>query len=70
MNAIQQLNDTIKREASVFLEIAKETNRVVVGQDRLINRLLRALWRSHSYRRCPRFGKDPCRPDPCQHRTG
>ncbi len=43
MNAIQQLNDTIKREASAFLEIAKETNRVVVGQDRLINRLLIGL---------------------------
>jgi len=43
MNAIQQLNDSIKREASAFLEIAKETNRVVVGQDRLINRLLMGL---------------------------
>jgi len=43
MNAIQQLNETIKREASAFLEIAKETNRVVVGQDRLINRLLIGL---------------------------
>ncbi len=43
MNAIQQLNDTIKREASAFLEVAKETNRVIVGQDRLINRLLIGL---------------------------
>jgi MoxR-like ATPase len=43
MNAIQQLNESIKREASAFLEIAKETNRVVVGQDRLINRLLIGL---------------------------
>ncbi len=43
MNSIQQLNDTIKREASAFLEVAKETNRVIVGQDRLINRLLIGL---------------------------
>ncbi len=43
MNAVQQLNDTIKREASAFLEVAKETNRVIVGQDRLINRLLIGL---------------------------
>ncbi|MBA3870014.1 MAG: MoxR family ATPase [Anaerolineae bacterium] len=43
MNSVQQLNDSIKREASAFLEIAKETNRVVVGQDRMINRLLIGL---------------------------
>ncbi len=43
MNSIQQLNETIKREASAFLEVAKETNRVIVGQDRLINRLLIGL---------------------------
>ncbi|MBI1280035.1 MAG: AAA domain-containing protein [Anaerolineaceae bacterium] len=43
MNAIQQLNDIIKREAGAFLEVAKETNRVIVGQDRLINRLLIGL---------------------------
>jgi MoxR-like ATPase len=43
MNSIQQLNDAIKREASAFLEIAKETSRVVVGQERLINRLLIGL---------------------------
>ena len=43
MSTIQQLNESIKREAAAFLEIAKETNRVVVGQDRLINRLLIGL---------------------------
>jgi MoxR-like ATPase len=43
MNSVQQLNETIKREASAFLEVAKETNRVIVGQDRLINRLLIGL---------------------------
>ncbi len=43
MNSIQQLNENIKREASAFLEVAKETNRVIVGQDRLINRLLIGL---------------------------
>ena len=43
MNSIQQLNESIKREALAFLEVAKETSQVIVGQDRLINRLLIGL---------------------------
>lgn len=43
MNSIQQLNESIKREAVAFLEVAKETSQVIVGQDRLINRLLIGL---------------------------
>ncbi|MCA0453109.1 MAG: AAA family ATPase [Chloroflexi bacterium] len=43
MNSVQQLNETIKREASAFIEVAKETSRVIVGQERLISRLLIGL---------------------------
>jgi MoxR-like ATPase len=43
MNSVQQLNDRIKREASFVQDILTETGRIVVGQDRLMNRLLIAL---------------------------
>lgn len=43
MNTVQQLNESIKREASAFIEVAKEANRVIVGQERLISRLLIGL---------------------------
>ena len=43
MNSVQQLNERIKREASFVHEILAETGRIIVGQDRLINRLLIAL---------------------------
>lgn len=43
MNAIHQLNERIQREASFVQNIMAETNRIIVGQDRLINRLLIAL---------------------------
>lgn len=43
MNSVQQLNENIRREASVLQDVLKETSRVVVGQDRLINRILIAL---------------------------
>jgi MoxR-like ATPase len=43
MSSIQQLNDRIKREASFIQDILTETNRIIVGQERLINRLLIVL---------------------------
>ena len=43
MSSIQQLNDRIKREASFVQDILTETNRIIVGQERLVNRLLIAL---------------------------
>jgi MoxR-like ATPase len=43
MNSIQQLNERIQREASFVPSILSEINRIIVGQDRLINRLLIAL---------------------------
>jgi MoxR-like ATPase len=43
MSSIQQLNDRIKREASFVQDILTETNRIIVGQERLINRLLIVL---------------------------
>ncbi len=43
MNSIQQLNERIQREASFVPNILSEINRIIVGQDRLINRLLIAL---------------------------
>lgn len=43
MNSIQELNDNIKREAVSFHGLIKECNRVIVGQEKLINRLLIGL---------------------------
>lgn len=43
MNSIHQLNERIQREAGFVQNIVAETNRIIVGQDRLINRLLIAL---------------------------
>lgn len=43
MNSIQQLNETIRREAGPIQDIVKETSRIIVGQERLINRMLIAL---------------------------
>ena len=43
MSSIQQLNDRIKREAGFVQDILTETNRIIVGQERLVNRLLIAL---------------------------
>jgi MoxR-like ATPase len=43
MNSIQQLNEAIRREAVPFQEVWKETTRIIVGQERLINRMLVAL---------------------------
>jgi MoxR-like ATPase len=43
MSSIQQLNDRIKREAVFVQDILTETNRIIVGQERLVNRLLIAL---------------------------
>ncbi len=43
MNSIQQLNERIQREATFVQNIVEETNRIIVGQERLINRLLIAL---------------------------
>lgn len=43
MNSVQQLNETVKREAVVFHNLVKEINRVIVGQERLLNRLLIGL---------------------------
>ena len=40
MSSIQQLNDRIKREAGFIQDILTETNRIIVGQERLVNRLL------------------------------
>jgi MoxR-like ATPase len=43
MNSIQQLNETIRHEAAPLHELMKETSRIIVGQERLINRMLVAL---------------------------
>jgi MoxR-like ATPase len=43
MNSVQQLNDRIRREAEFIQDILNETGRVIVGQERLMNRLLIAL---------------------------
>ncbi len=43
MSSIKQLNQRIRREAAFVQSILTETNRVIVGQERLINRLLVAL---------------------------
>ncbi len=43
MNSVQQINETIRREASLFHDTLKEVGRVIVGQERLINRMLIGL---------------------------
>lgn len=43
MNSVQQLNETIRREAAPLLDALKEVSRVVVGQERLLNRMMIAL---------------------------
>jgi MoxR-like ATPase len=43
MNSIQQLNERIQREAVFVQKVIGETGSIIVGQERLINRLLIAL---------------------------
>ncbi len=43
MNSIQQLNERIQREAGFVQDVLAETSRIIVGQERLMNRLLIAL---------------------------
>jgi MoxR-like ATPase len=43
MSSIRQLNERIQREAGFIQPLLNETSRVIVGQERLINRLLIAL---------------------------
>jgi MoxR-like ATPase len=43
MNSIQQLNTRIQREAGFVQNVLSETSRIIVGQERLMNRLLIAL---------------------------
>lgn len=43
MASIRQLNERIQRESGFVQQILAETSRVIVGQERLINRLLIAL---------------------------
>jgi MoxR-like ATPase len=43
MSSVQQLNERIRREAGFLQDVLTETNRIIVGQERLINRLLIAL---------------------------
>jgi MoxR-like ATPase len=43
MNSIQQLNERIQREAGFVQSVLAETSRIIVGQERLMNRLLIAL---------------------------
>jgi MoxR-like ATPase len=43
MNSVQQLNERIQREAYFVKDIMKEVRGVLVGQDRMLNRLLIAL---------------------------
>jgi MoxR-like ATPase len=43
MSSIRQLNERIQREAGFVQQVVNETSRVIVGQERLINRLLIAL---------------------------
>jgi MoxR-like ATPase len=42
-SSIQQLNERIQREAGFVREILSQTSQVIVGQDRLVNRLMIAL---------------------------
>jgi MoxR-like ATPase len=43
MNSVQELNERIQQEASFVQEILRETSRIVVGQERLLHRLLVAM---------------------------
>lgn len=43
MSSVRELNERIQKEASVFQQVVAETSRIIVGQERLINRLLIAL---------------------------
>lgn len=43
MNSIQQLNEHIRQEAGVVQAILKEAGKVIVGQERLLNRIVIAL---------------------------
>lgn len=43
MNSIQQLNEHIRQEAGVVQTILKEAGKVIVGQERLLNRIVIAL---------------------------
>ncbi len=43
MNSVQQLNERIKQEAGFVQAVVTETRKLIVGQDRLISRLLIAL---------------------------
>ena len=43
MSAKQQLNERIQREVAFIQQVVQETARVIVGQEKLINRLLIAL---------------------------
>src|SRR5512134_1185705 len=43
MASIQELNDEIKRQGSFIQEVLAEIGRTIVGQERLINRILIAL---------------------------
>lgn len=43
MSSVQQLNERIRREAGFLQPVLTETNRIMVGQERLLNRLLIAL---------------------------
>ena len=43
MNSVRELNEHIQRESGFVQQLMAETSRVIVGQERLINRLLIAL---------------------------
>jgi MoxR-like ATPase len=43
MNSIQQLNEHIRQEAGLIQAVLKETAKVIVGQERLLNRIAIAL---------------------------
>lgn len=43
MTSVQQLNERIRKEARFTQEIVSEVRRMIVGQDKLVNRLLVAL---------------------------
>ena len=43
MNSVRELNEQIQREAVFIQEVLQEAGRVIVGQERLLHRLLIAL---------------------------
>lgn len=43
MNEAHQFQEIIRREAGLFQEIARQTSSIIVGQERLLNRMLVAL---------------------------